>query len=201
MRRRRPTHRRRRSGRLRAVLGLGVLLGFGYTGTFAYWTDHATVQSSTLASGTLNLTVDGAEGNPTPATWSLGATNLVPAESVAAGMTVQNAGTVPFTYTASATAAGDAGLLADMTFRTYVGGGPTNGTSNGLRTGSCAGSLVSTLTLGGTPHAAIPTQSLAVSGSQLICVVATLNANASNDDQGKNATATYEFDAEQVGAP
>ncbi len=198
----RPQHRRRRSGRLRALLGMGVLLGFGYTGTFAYWTDQATIQGNSLASGVLNLTVDGVEGNPTPATWNLGATDLVPQESVAAAMTVQNAGTVAFTYTATATGSGHAQMLADMTFRTYVGGGPTNGTDgNGLRVGSCGGTLVSTLTLSGAAQAAVPTQTLSRGGSQQICVVAMLSAGASSADQGQTVSATYVFDAKQMGAP
>ena len=201
MRRPRAAHRRRRSGRIRALLGLGVLLGLGYTGTFAYWTDQATIEGDSLAAGTLNLKVDGLEADPTPATWSLGANNLVPQESVAAAMTVQNAGTVPFTYTATAAGSGDAQMLTDMTFRTYVGGGPTNNTSGGLRVGSCGGSLMSTLTLSGTAQSAVPIQSLAVSGSQQVCVVATLIATAATADQGKSVSATYVFNAKQVGAP
>lgn len=179
-----------------------MLLGFGYTGTFAYWTDQATIQGGTLASGVLNLTLDGQEGNPTPATWSLGAGNLVPQESVASAIPVQNPGTVAFTYTATATGSGDAQMLADMTFRTYVGGGPTNGTgSDGLRVGSCGGTLVSTLTLTGTAQSAVPAQTLTVGGSQQVCVVASLNGNASSADQGKTVSAAYVFDAVQLGAP
>ena len=43
-----------RSDRVRAVLSLGIVLGFGAVGTLAYWTDDATASGATFESGTLN---------------------------------------------------------------------------------------------------------------------------------------------------
>ncbi len=47
-----------RSQKLRALLGLGVLLGVGATGTFAFWTDDVTITGTTFTSGTIDLQVN-----------------------------------------------------------------------------------------------------------------------------------------------
>lgn len=54
-----------RSARVRALLSLGIVLGFGATSTLAYWTDTATVTGGTFTAGTLDLQVNDAQGNPT----------------------------------------------------------------------------------------------------------------------------------------
>ena len=50
---------RRRTGRIRALLALGVVLGLGSVTTGAYWTDDATITGITISSGKLDLKVDG----------------------------------------------------------------------------------------------------------------------------------------------
>jgi predicted ribosomally synthesized peptide with SipW-like signal peptide len=191
-----------RSTRLRALLTLGILLGLGSVGTLAYWTDQAVVTGGSFTSGTLDVKVSGADSF----TWSAFAlSDMTPGESVAASVPVQNAGSIPFTY--SATALGSGGLLPALTFKVYVGGTASNSGSlaNADRTGSCSGTQIgSAYTLTTTAQAVIPTadqQSLAVGGSQSVCVVATLPATAGNAYQGTDAATTFTFDAKQVGAP
>ena len=103
----RPTHRRRRSGRVRAVLSLGLLLGLTQVGTLASWTDSATVQGGGFSSGTLDLKVGesaadqltGQGGSWTHTNLTLAA--MAPGESVAKALTVGNGGSVALTYDAT----------------------------------------------------------------------------------------------------
>ena len=48
MRQPRPTHRRRHSGRIRALLSLGLLFGITQVATLASWTDSATVEGGSI---------------------------------------------------------------------------------------------------------------------------------------------------------
>ncbi len=47
--RRTTTRPRRRTGRIRALLALGVVLGLGSVTTGAYWTDDVSITGITLA--------------------------------------------------------------------------------------------------------------------------------------------------------
>lgn len=189
------------STRTRALLTLGVVLGLGSVSTLAYWTDQAAVNTGDFSSGTLNLKVDNVEGNPTAYGWStFNATNLVPGESVAATFSVDNAGSVPFTYTATGNASGE--LAGNMTWTVKTGATAGNGTVSGLRTGTCSGGTaqVADVTLSGasvTPTAG----SVAAGGSQTFCVIAKLDAGTPLSQGGKSASATFNVTAKQVGAP
>ncbi len=98
---------RRNAGRIRALLSLGVALGIGAVGTFAYWTDDVVISGSTFTSGTLDLQVNGE--NSIPAYTSLNMSNMVPGNSIAAVLTVKNNGTAPLKYTATSVAVKHAG--------------------------------------------------------------------------------------------
>src|SRR5665811_496368 len=116
-----------RSDRVRAVLSLGIVLGFGSVGTLAYWTDDATASGATFSSGTIDLIV-GADATDAYAFTTLGLTNMVPGNSKAATITVNNNGTAPFKYTvASAATNADTkalrdGLVAKVTATSAMGG-------------------------------------------------------------------------------
>ena len=73
-----------------ALVGaLGLVGGFG---TQAYWNDQATVTGATVTSGSLDLLVDGVQGNPSTYTWSsLSMTDMSPGESKAGTVTLSNA--------------------------------------------------------------------------------------------------------------
>ena len=85
---------RRRPGRIRALLAAGSVLGLGVIATSAAFSDSAEVAASFTA-GTLDLTVDGEEGNPTPYVLSFtGADAMVPGQTVHSPLRVSNVGTV-----------------------------------------------------------------------------------------------------------
>lgn len=85
---------RRRPGRVRAALALGTVVGFGLVSTSAAFSDTATVTAGFTA-GTLDITVDGEQGNPTPYTLTFaGADAMAPGDTVYAPLEVTNVGSV-----------------------------------------------------------------------------------------------------------
>lgn len=172
--------RRHRIGiRVRALLCLGGLLGIGAVGTLAAWSDKATATSGTFATGTINLQLDNTK---TLALSTLAALNLLPGESVAAAVTVQNRGTLPLTYTMAATTpAGTSEVAAHVVVAAHSGGAATNGATNGLRTGSCSGTKIaeSALTAGGSaPLVSTPRPVAARTGTEALCVTVRLTPSA-----------------------
>ena len=129
------------SVRIRALLSLGVVLGFGAVGTAAYWTDQATLAGTTFTAGTLDLKLDGNLAGPggSYTKTSLGITNLIPGESVAVTVSVQNAGTVGFKYTAKAYNTGD--LSSGLRWTVVANSTASNSGTEaaGTRAGSCCG--------------------------------------------------------------
>lgn len=192
-----------KSARTRAFLTMGVVLGLGTVSTFAYFTDTATVQGATFTAGTLNLKVDGVEGNPTAYGWSaFTANNLVAGESVAATFSVQNAGNVDFTYTATGTASG--ALAPSMRFTVRTGASASNTGSAGSRVGTCTGGTAQSanLTLSASSQTVAGTaQTVAASGSQTFCVIATLDTGTAASQGGNTASAQFVVNAKQLGAP
>ena len=212
MRRPRPTHRRRRNGRVRALLSLGLLLGISQVSTLASWTDSATVQGGSLSTGTLDLTVGesapnqltGQGGTWTHSTLTLGA--MAPGESVARALTVGNGGSVALTYAATVTTSTNElyNVSAPGLQLTVLDGGtPTNtgaqATNN--RTGTCTGGSATALSNTNVSTTASPlhgsTASLASGASRTYCVLARLATSAPNAMQGKSPFLTFTFSAQQ----
>lgn len=210
---RKRSSRRSGSGRVRAMLGLGTVaflaLGFGAQGTFAFWTDQATVQSGTFKAGTLDITLNGAlqgQGGST-SFGALSLTNMVPGESVSAFFPVANNGSVPLTYTVNGSATG--GLAPGMQFSVFSGtAAPNTGsTTNGNRAGTCNGTPIpgaqNVVLNSATSSVVSQARTLAATGapaSENICVIARLDPNAGNGLQDATMTATLIFNAKQVGA-
>ena len=198
--------RRKRTGRVRAVLTVGLLVGIGAAGTQAFWTDSATLSSSPITSGRLDLMLDGAltgQGGTYTKT-SFAIADMIPGEATATSFPVANGGSVALTYTATATASGL--LPSQMTFQFYLGGTATNtGTAAaGNRNGTCTGTLQTGApgTLTSTPQAVItPLRQLNAGSQETICIVARLQATAGNAVQGLTTTAELQFSAERLGAP
>lgn len=203
--------RRRRTGRGRAVLSLGAIgflaLGFGAQGTFAFWTDDASLTTGTFSSGTLDITLNGqlagaANNGGSTSLPSFALTNLVPGESQAVSFPVANNGNVGLTYTISGTATG--ALAPGMQFTVSTGTATNNGTAaNGNRAGTCQNAnLATNQTLTATASTLVATaRPLTVGASENICVIAKLDPNADNSLQNKTMTANLTFNAKQVGAP
>ncbi|WP_420880419.1 TasA family protein [Rhodococcus sp. (in: high G+C Gram-positive bacteria)] len=175
-----PALRRHRIGiRVRALLCLGGLHGIGAVGTLAAWSDKATATSGTFATGTITLQLDNTK---TLAMSTLAALNLLPGESVAAVVTVQNKGTLPLTYTMAATTpAGSPEVTAHLVVAAYSGGAASNAATNGLRAGSCSGTKIAeaALTAGGSaPVATTPRPLAARTGTETLCVTVRLLPSA-----------------------
>lgn len=181
-----------RSSLLVAVIALGVatLLLVGGRGTLAFWTDSATVGGATITAGTLDLTVDGAQGNPTAsATANLALAGMVPGESVASNVVLANAGDVGFNWRASAATGGDLGPT--LAVEVYLGSASGDDTTY-PRTETCSGTAV---TLGST------STRLNRGQNATVCVKVTLPVDAANSFQSRTTgSATVTFDATQVGS-
>lgn len=191
------------SVRIRAVLALGVVLGIGTVGTFAFWTENAVVDAGTLSSGTLHVQVNGA--NPYTSL-TLPMTAMVPGSTSAEVLTVSNTGTAPLKYTftgglggtnaADFSSAGAAGLL--LTIR--QGGTKTGGTCTGgsvVFTEAPLTNVTTTVLLARRPTTPLSAaNNLGVGGgTEALCVQIKLSDTAPTTLQGKTATATFSVNA------
>jgi predicted ribosomally synthesized peptide with SipW-like signal peptide len=192
------TRRPERTGRLRALLGLGVALGLGTVGTFAYWTDDVVIGGTTFISGTLDLQVNNSDA---PSTATLGMTAMVPGVSSAEVLTVKNNNTAPLKYTmtggltgtnaADFSAAGANGLLLTIS----VGGSRVAGTGINF---VCSGGtvIVNAVPLTSTTTTAIitprrPAVAMVQNATDVLCFQVKLADTAASSLQGKTATATF----------
>ncbi|MDN4161612.1 TasA family protein [Nocardioides abyssi] len=88
--------RRGRTAVAIASLLAGVLVLVGGQGTFAFWTDEASVGGATIQAGTIDLKVNGKDSHITT---TLGMAAMVPGDSVAEVITLRNSGSAGLTYT------------------------------------------------------------------------------------------------------
>lgn len=173
-----------RSARIRAVLGLAVVLALATPGTYAHWTDEVQVSGTAITSGTLDLRVDG-QDHVTGYT-ALDIAPMVPGNSTAAVLTLRNDGTAALKYTATTSATNadgkslGAALVVKVTGDTTVAG-TTPATS-------CAGAALpgTAASLGG-PLLATG-RLMAPGASEKICVQVTLPTNAASALQGATTT-------------
>ncbi len=193
----------RTSVRVRALLSLGVVLGLGSVSTMAYWTDTATMSTGSFTSGSLDLRLQGnlagQGGDWTNA--DLAMSKMIPGESVAVTVPVQRAGgSIGFRYGLSATATG--ALAPYLRWDVAAGTAGAAGTSgSGLRTQHCSGAALSTAnTLSGDAVELVRDRALTGSAmSETLCLRVELPASAGNAAQAKSATASFVFDATQIG--
>lgn len=176
---------------VRALLSLGMVVSLGATGTYAYWTDSVQVTGTTITAGTIDLDVDNQDSvnNFT----QMNITNMVPGNSVAGVLTVNNNGTAPLRYYVNASYSNVAnGLGAALVVK--VTGDTATGGSGAAKT--CPGAPLADSSSGFTPNmlgsAALPRQ-LTAGGSEKICIQATLPTNASTSLQGASTSVTFSF--------
>jgi predicted ribosomally synthesized peptide with SipW-like signal peptide len=181
---------------LRALLSLGMVVGLGATGTYAYWTDTATVSGTAISAGTIDLKVNkgvgGDQDNISDYT-TMNISTMVPGNSTAGTITVKNNGTAPLNYyvNASGTNTDTKGLAAALTIK--VTGDAATGGSGSAKT--CPGAALSTATGFGADmlgSAAVP-RLLAAGASETLCIQATLPTNASTTLQGATTNVTFTF--------
>lgn len=172
--------RRRRGSVVLATVALlaGLLLG-GTQGSYAFWSDSDDVVAGTFTTGTLDLTVDGQQGAPTAyAETELSLAKMVPGESVAATLTIRNAGDAPFTWVPTITETGFLAPHLDVTMTLGTTAGPVDTVYPRTQTSDA----------GGTPLASGATlPSLPVGAERTLCVVVSLPSTAGNGVQGRPA--------------
>ena len=187
-----------RNTRFQAVASLGLVLGAAATGTYAYWTDSATVSGSTISSGSIDLLVQGVDSTTTYTDLNFSA--MVPGQSSAGVITVKNGGLSPLTYYVNGSASnGDgkglgAALVVKVTgaaTETASGTSSTCGGATLANTGtSFSGNLVGSTT---TPR------QLAVGESETLCVQATLPSGITGTAlQNASTAVSFAFTASQI---
>ncbi|ROQ36742.1 putative ribosomally synthesized peptide with SipW-like signal peptide [Frondihabitans sp. PhB188] len=186
-----------RSGRVRAVLALGAVVGLGTVATLAAWSDTGAA-TGTFSTGSLDLKLQGQDG--TVAVTSLSMANAVPGTVVYANLPVSNAGTVPFTYgfTVGSTNGADATPLnANLNWGIVSNG--TSATCNATTYTSAAGvtatNISPTTTLSAAP--AVTGRPLAVGAVENLCFRVELPSSAPTGAQGRSTVATVSFTANQ----
>lgn len=173
--------------RVRALLATGMVVGLGAVGTMAVWTDQSTATSGQFTTGTVDIKLGSpaVENNPPAFTTDLSLANMAPGASKEAVLRVNNAGTLPFTYTLSSVATNNGGganqLGAAMQLQVYAGA-------------TCSGTVINNPTkLDGTALTA--PRSLAANSNESLCFKATLPAGANTALQGQSTVATFTLTA------
>lgn len=177
---------------VRALLSLGMVVGLGATGTYAYWTDQVPVSGTTITAGTIDLKVN--NQNAVTDFTSMNVNTMVPGDSTAGVVTVTNSGTAPLKYwvDASASNADGKGLGAALTVR-ITGDSAVSGSGRAV---TCAGAALSgsgttfTTNLLGTPTTG---RLLAAGQTESICIQATLPTNAASSLQAATTNVGFTF--------
>ena len=177
---------------VRALLSLGVVVSLAATGTYAYWTDTVTVTGNTITAGSIDLDVNNEDAVTTFTEMNIN--NMVPGNTVAGVVTVNNNGTAPLRYhvNASPSNADGKGLGAALVVK-VTGDSSTFNAASGK---TCAGAALSgagtSFSANMLASAASPRQ-LAAGGSETICIQATLPVEANSSLQGATTNITFTF--------
>lgn len=178
-----------RAARVRAVLGLAVVLALATPGTYAHWTDEATVSGTTITSGTIDLRVNGQDA--VTGYTSLDMAPMVPGNSTAAVLTLRNNGTAPVTYTAATSATNadgkslGAALVVKVTGDTAAAGAAPATSCAGTALPGTATSLAGPLLTTG--------RLLAPGATEKVCVQISLPPGAASALQGATTTVGITF--------
>ncbi|WP_132991796.1 hypothetical protein [Gordonia zhaorongruii] len=172
------------SRRVSALLTCGVLLGTGAAGTAAYWSTSSTTQSGEFTTASLKITASGSTDYafPFPA-------SLLPGDSSAALVNVENVGTVPFDYVGSVHSAHALGRAVTLTVRS---GGTVDG-------GTCSGGtpVVANRSITGGKAAFTGSRGplSAQTGAEALCLQITLPETAAGSLAGSSGSIQFTFDA------
>ena len=173
------------SGRARATMSVGIVLGLGAVGTLAAWTDNATATSGVFSTGSIEMKLNGDPGDPTAYGFTtLTKTGMMPGDSVTATLPVQNTGAAQFKYTLAATATGEAALAPFMKVT--------------VLDQSCTTAIAGPLGLSTTASTPIITagrQLAATTGSETLCFKVTLDPGVTTALQSKSLNVSFQFAA------
>lgn len=169
--------------RVRVLLAACSALGIGAVGTLAAWTDQSTATTGTFTAGRLDLKVgttaaNVVDTNPTGFT-SFAMSNMAPGSTTTAQLVVNNAGTVPFTYTVSGTATNN--------------GTGANQLGNAVQLQIFPGTSCSGTALNSPAKFTSSTTARAVAAgsSETLCFRATLPSSADSSLQGTSTVGTF----------
>ena len=183
------------SKNLRVIAALGTLSGAVWAGTFASFTDDAD-SSATFTAGTIDLVAGGDTGDAVDFA-DLTVPNMKPGDVEYAPLSIDNAGTLDFTYgmTAAATDTVGSGLGAalQLAVRTVAAAGDCSDTGWGAGSDVVSG--------GALTAASVSARPLASGGSEVLCFQVTFpdtGAGLDNALQGAATTATFSFTAAQA---
>jgi len=189
-----------RSTRVRAALGLGIVVALGTTGTFAFWTDSVTVSGTTFTSGTLDLQVNNSDA-VSNAAGTLSMTNMAPGATSAQILTVKNNGNIPLKWTLAGQLTGgtdDALFSSNSAISVTIKTGTITGSGNSATCGGTvlAGPTVlttSSANLIATPQPTTPGSGLGAAGTVPLCFQVTFSASAPTALQTKTTKANFTF--------
>lgn len=187
------------SMKLRAVLTLGLVLGFGASLTGAFWTQSVSVPTTTFTAGKIDLQLNNT-ATGTYAFTTLALADVLPGNSVAAMIPVQNKSQfAKLRFTMDARATGTLGSALSVSL--YWGGAASN---SGF-TGTCSGTAVAgASTLTATDQTLITSTltdarpAIAPAAAENLCVRVELPVGAAASLAGQNTAATFTFRAKSV---
>ena len=180
------------SKKIRTVAALGLFSSVAWAGTFATFTDSAT-SASTFSSGTVDLELaDEADDAYDFAT--LSTANMKPGDVTFATLKVENAGTLPYTYTMTS-GESEATLSASLQLGAVIGAVTCN--SAGYTTAALTPTNI-LIANGNLAAAAIASRGLASLAFETLCVRVELPSGTGDALQGLTTTSTFTFAATQI---
>lgn len=181
------------SKKIRAVAALGTLSAGVWAGTFATFTDDAT-STSTFSTGTVDLELSN-ELDDAYDFATLSTSNMKPSQVKFAVLTVENAGTLGFSYTMASTES-ETTLSGELKLGAVTGAVTCD--QGGYDTAALVLSNV-VIANGALSAAAIsPARTLASAASDVLCVRVELPSTAGDTFQGLTTTSTFTFSATQA---
>ncbi|MGW6374667.1 SipW-dependent-type signal peptide-containing protein [Rhodococcus sp. NPDC055112] len=170
---------------------MGIVLGLGAIGTLAAWSDTATATSGVFSTGSIDLQLNGEQGNPGAYAFAtLTKTGMMPGNSVAATLPVQNTGSTAFSYTMSAAATSSA--LAPL-LKVTVSTGTSNGTV--CSGGTVIANNVALVSGGNANLITAPRPLAATTGAETLCFQVTLDPAATTAAQNQTVNTSFNFNA------
>ena len=180
------------SKKIRVVAALGTLSAGVWAGTFAAFTDSAT-STSTFSTGTVDLELSNEADDAYDFT-TLSTSNMKPGDVKYAPITVENAGSLGYSYTMTS-AESEAVLSAELKLGAVTSALTCDSTGY-TAAGLVPGNVV--IANGNLSDAAIGTaRPLAAGGSEVLCVRVELPSAAGNAFQNLTTTSTLTFSATQ----
>lgn len=185
-------HRRdgRPTGRIRALLAIGGVLGLGAVSTLAAWTDDASA-TATFSSGSIDLRLNGDQGKPDAyKLTALNVADMKPGESTAATLPVQNKGTLPFSYRVTTTASTSNTFSGSLTVK--ITAGTVNGSGHSA---TCSGAALLGSVRIATSPVLMRTAGIAAGAAETLCIEVDLPAATDNGAQGQSTNVNFAFEA------